>query len=145
MYFSFHSKTMKFKKLKYHIIFLRQAEVQGFEGFGNSILLQFSFIQGNWYYNPQEKKNPLSSNIWAPDNHLLLRQKKCIMKPNCNRCSKDKRRKIYLVATKKKMQSLISLVRARFFFYHPDDTTSTPQSLNNSMARDRHFTLNKTF
>lgn len=46
---------MKFNKLKYHIIFLRQAEVQGFEGFGGSILLQFSFIQGNWYYNPQKK------------------------------------------------------------------------------------------
>lgn len=51
--FSFYSKTMKFNKLKYHIIFVRQAEVQGFEGFQSSILLQFSFIQGNWYYNPQ--------------------------------------------------------------------------------------------
>lgn len=79
--FFFYSKTMKFNKLKYHIIFLRQAEVQGFEGFGGSILLQFSFIQGNWYYDPQEKK---WSNIWAADNHLLLgqRNQKRIMKWN---------------------------------------------------------------
>lgn len=41
--FSFYFKTMKFNKLKYHFIFPRQAEVQGFEWFGklNSASVQF--------------------------------------------------------------------------------------------------------
>lgn len=45
--FSLYFKTMKFNKLKYHLIFLRPARVQGFEGFGSSNLLQSRFIQGN--------------------------------------------------------------------------------------------------
>lgn len=97
--FSFYSETMKFNKLKYHLIFLRQAAVQGFEGSGGSILLQFSFIQGNCYYNPLKKQ----CNIWAADNHLLQgqRNQKRIMKWNRNRYSKDKRWKTNLVDMKK--------------------------------------------
>lgn len=90
---------MKFNKLKYHIIFLRQAEVQGLKGLEaqfcfNSVLfkeIDITILRKKW------------SNIWAADNHLLLwqRNQKHIMKWNCNRYSKDKRWKTNLADMKK--------------------------------------------
>lgn len=104
--FSFYFKTVKFNKLKYHLIFLRPARVQGFEGFGSSNLLQSRFIQGNWYYNPQERKKKKQCDIWAADNNLLLGQsnQKHIMKWNHNRYWRDKRLKTNLVDMKKDIQ-----------------------------------------